>query len=101
MARVLIIGGDGLIGRALPAVLAREGHQVDVTSRRSGRLLDLAAQPLDPGLADGFDTVVIAAAVTARAACEDDPATAFAVNVQAPVQIAAPVLARGGLTSTK
>ena len=39
---MLVVGGDGQIGRALVPALARTGHAVAATSRRGGRVLDLA-----------------------------------------------------------
>jgi uncharacterized protein (TIGR01777 family) len=39
----MITGGSGLIGRALAADLARDGHEVIVLSRRAGRITDLPA----------------------------------------------------------
>ncbi|MFQ5349329.1 MAG: NAD-dependent epimerase/dehydratase family protein [Thermoanaerobaculia bacterium] len=46
--RVVVSGGSGLIGRALVAGLAADGHQTTVLSRSPGRLRDLPAsrQPL-------------------------------------------------------
>jgi uncharacterized protein (TIGR01777 family) len=41
--RVMITGGSGLIGRALAADLARDGHEVIVLSRRAERITDLPA----------------------------------------------------------
>jgi dTDP-4-dehydrorhamnose reductase len=94
MNRVLVVGGDGQIGRALVPALSDAGHSVAATSRRGGRVLDLAGWDGDP--TQGFDAVVITAAVTGRAACAADPEAAFSVNVTAPERLATPVLARGG-----
>ena len=97
MNRVLVIGGDGQIGGALGPALRREGHQIAQTSRRRRwhtRRLDLTQIDGDP--TEGFDTVVITAAVTGRKACADDPEGSAVVNVVAPVRLAGPVLTRGG-----
>lgn len=97
MSRVLVVGGDGQIGRALVPVLKRAGHDVVATSRRRRwqvTRLDLAGWQGD--LTAGFDGIVILAAVTGRAACAEDPDAAAAVNVAAPVRLAGPVLDRGG-----
>ena len=99
MSSVLVIGGDGLIGRALVPALGGDGHRVTATSNRTplpeGAVkLDLANA--DPAATEGFDHVVLAAAVVTRAACEADPARAHRINADAPVTLAAPVLARGG-----
>jgi len=98
LGRVLIVGGDGLIGRALAGDLAARGWRVRATTRRAGPgpALDLAT-PFDAAaVTEGVDALVLSAAVTGRAACERDPAGAHRVNVEAPVALARPVLARGG-----
>lgn len=97
MARVLIVGGDGQIGKALRPVLQAAGHQVVATTRKRKwrrQRLDLAQLTGDP--TEGFDSVVIAAAVTGRATCADDPDKAALVNVEAPVRLAEKALAGGG-----
>ena len=96
--RVLIVGGDSMIGARVGAILAAQGHQVSMTSRRPGAGLafDLAdADPETLPLGD-TDCLILAAAVASRAACEQDPAGTAQVNVLAPVRLAKPVLARGG-----
>ncbi|MEM6623971.1 MAG: sugar nucleotide-binding protein [Pseudomonadota bacterium] len=95
--RVLIVGGDSLIGRALAAALRASGHEVTPTSYRrplprGARYLDLSNP--DHEVTAGFDCIVLCAAVVTRAACEADPALAHAVNVLAPLALAKPVLAR-------
>lgn len=98
MSHVLIVGGDGLIGRSLPAVLRAAGHQVTATSYRSplpaGAIhLDLTA--CDPSAVSGYDAVVLAGAVVKRADCEEDPARAWQINVEAPVALGSAALAAG------
>lgn len=100
MSRVLIVGGDSLIGRALTPALREAGHEVFATSYRTplpeGAIhLDLS-DPASLPSADAFDHVVLAAAVVTRAACEADPARAHVINVEAPIALGRPVLARGG-----
>lgn len=95
--KVLIVGGDGTVGRQLPGPLRATGCDVTTTSRQPG-----AAMPLnlatgwqgDPGHV--FGAMVIAAAITRRDTCDSDPDLARKVNVDAPVRLAAPMLARGG-----
>ena len=97
--RTLIVGGDGMIGKALARRLSADGLEVTCTSRRrrGGDLrLDLASIGDAARVTDGFDCVILAAAVTGRAACHLDPEGSSAVNVTAPVALAEPVLARGG-----
>lgn len=100
MSRVLVVGGDGLIGRALTPVLRDAGHDVQATSYRTplpeGALhLDLGDLGSLPSTAS-FDHVVLAAAIVTRAACEADPARAHVINVEAPVALARSALAQGG-----
>ncbi|MEM7744401.1 MAG: sugar nucleotide-binding protein [Pseudomonadota bacterium] len=99
MSRVLVVGGDGLIGRDLIPALRGAGHDAVGTSYRQplpdGAVnLDLTVP--EPDISDGFDAIVIAAAVVLRQDCEADPDRARLVNVDAPLALAAPVLARGG-----
>ena len=96
--RVLIIGGDGMIGAALARQLGTDGVQVACTTRRAGGdlKLDLATISDAAAVVDGFDCIVLAAAITGRAACSLDPDKSRRVNVDAPIALARPVLARGG-----
>src|SRR5690242_1400182 len=78
--RVLVVGADGEIGRALAAHLAAAGAAVAGTTRRrpgaarAGRqFLDLAADPEDWQPLPAVDAAVICAAVARVADCERDP----------------------------
>jgi len=96
---VLIVGGDSLIGSILARTLATAGHDIVVTSRRCsgpGNAVHLDLTAPDPAVTNGFDTVVLCAAITARRDCEADPDLARKTNVDAPVVLAKPVLERGG-----
>lgn len=75
MARILVTGASGFIGRHAVARLAAGGHRVVATGRDAARLHassqaaevvvhDLANDPLDP-LVQGCDTVVHCAALSA------------------------------------
>ncbi|MEM7056993.1 MAG: sugar nucleotide-binding protein [Pseudomonadota bacterium] len=96
--RTLIVGGDSMIGKALAERLSADGLDVASTSRRQGSdvPLDLSAISDAGRLTAGYDCIVLAAAVTGRAACQADSDRAYAVNVTAPLALATPVLARSG-----
>ena len=88
---LLVIGGDGLIGRALAAAARKRGLRVLTTSRRPGQG-DIALDLGDPASWPALPLVggaVITAAVARLAACQSDPASALAVNVTAPALLAA------------
>lgn len=87
MTRALVLGGTGMLGRAVVVEARRRGHaalglshaQGDVTDRE--RLLYWV---------DAFrpDVVVNCAAYTKVDACEEDPETAFEVNGRAVAHVA-------------
>lgn len=94
--KALVVGGDGLIGRALAQALRAAGHSVAPTSRRgsSGALsLDLAG-PLPDTLPD-CDVACFCAAMTGFAACRAAPELSERVNVSAPAVLARSLAARG------
>jgi dTDP-4-dehydrorhamnose reductase len=90
---VLIVGGDGLIGRALAQQLRADGLQVAVTSRRGGMAehpvipLNLA-QPIGTAELPKAGCIVIAAAETRIAQCQADPAATAVTNTEAPRRLA-------------
>jgi dTDP-4-dehydrorhamnose reductase len=92
--RVLVVGADGAIGRALAAHLAAAGAAVVGTTRRTGAgqagrpVLDLAADPEDWPMLPRVDAAVICAAVARVADCERDPDGARRVNVDGPLALA-------------
>ena len=94
---MLVIGADGMIGRALAARLARDGYNVIGTSRRAtpGLIaLDLARDaeqwsPLPASVAFLF------AAVTSQENCRDEPAASRAVNVNATLALAEKLVQQG------
>jgi dTDP-4-dehydrorhamnose reductase len=94
----LVVGADGMIGRALSRRLQERGDPVMGTSRRpaSGQIaLDLSDDvacwqpPADP------DVTYLCAAVTSIARCRTHPAEAYAVNVSATVELARALVRRG------
>lgn len=90
--KVLVIGGDGLIGKALVALLPRDEYDVERTTRREGghgMFLDMEVASL--GVVSGFfgnyDIVFNCAAMAGFAICELNPMS-YRVNVDAPIAIA-------------
>jgi dTDP-4-dehydrorhamnose reductase len=84
-SQVLVVGGDGLVGRHLAEILRAQGHSVVATSRRPGAgtlALDLAAPPLDALAGRGFSHAFICAAVTSLQACEAAPEATRRANVE-------------------
>ncbi len=79
--KALVIGGTSFIGSSLVPALRGCGHDTDYTTRAT---LDLLAVPEKLG---AYDVVFICAAKTRLIECEDD-ATAYRINVDAPVAIA-------------
>lgn len=103
--KILLFGGNGQVGTELRRSLAPLGTVVAAT--RDGRLVD--GSPCEmadfdrPGTLPAVieriapDVVVNAAAYTAVDRAEDDAATAFRANAEAPGAIAQACAARGGL----
>jgi dTDP-4-dehydrorhamnose reductase len=99
--RILIVGGDSVIGSELRRRLLGIGQPVIATSRRPGPAfaaiaLDLAADPASWSLPADLGAAVICAAITSDAACRDNPDLARRVNVTNTVSLAR-ALARTGV----
>jgi dTDP-4-dehydrorhamnose reductase len=97
----LVVGADGLIGRALIGALAACGAEVIGTSRRRppppGRTyLDLADDPEGWTLPGPTETAYLCAAVTSQDLCVRDPAASLRVNVCRTVALARQLVASGG-----
>ena len=106
MVRHLVVGGDGLIGRAIFDFLKRQSADVHRTTRRpaqTGLSLDLRSPDCTvegaPGLDRLFDgaplVVYLAAAITGYAQCDADPAGTRQVNVVSTVRLAEEFISRG------
>ena len=98
LIRPLIVGADGLIGRALSQHFAAAGVPALETNRRSGGgrlVLDLAALPADWAPPAGIDAAFLCAAVTSEATCRDQPELARRVNVEATIELARRLTAGG------
>ena len=87
---ILVVGGDGMIGRGLVEALRAAGHDVRRTGRRGGAgvlHLDLAADNASWTVPVGVDVAYLCAAVTASAECLDKPVRSRAVNVEGTIRI--------------
>ena len=103
MPKVMIVGGDGLIGSMLVRSFARRGWEVVSTSRRAGAgastvRLDLGDPEAGSAALPSADVAVFAAAMARFADCRAAPDLARAVNVDGPVSLAER-FARGGTRS--
>ena len=89
--RVLIVGGDGLLGRAVADRLSSGRTEVIRTTRRrvgEGLHLELSADPSTwPGLPD-VDAVIIAGGVSSLVECAREPEKSARVNVDGIVEVA-------------
>ncbi len=100
LPRILVVGGDGLIGRALVQKMRALGCCVYWTTRQPGVVgaieLSMEKVPFEgsPNLNE-YDSIVITAAVTEQAACLSDPETSYLVNVEAPKVLARAAMASG------
>ena len=100
--RVLIIGGDGLIGEALKRRLAARGHDVIATTRHSDRV-DARTIYLDIGEPKASeidelpvaDVAIFCAGMSRFSECRKFPELAERVNVTGPTQIATRLITRG------
>ena len=89
--QIILIGGDGLIGKALQRRWGAE--KLLTTSRKmqtqsTGTLMWDLVQPMPNFALQAGDVVVMAAALTSLEACEKNPQLAHRVNVEAPVEVA-------------
>lgn len=99
--RVVVVGSDGLIGKALGGRLRQRAHAVVGTTRRAEQadgderlFLDLAATTLPP--LPAADIAVFCAAMATFADCRNFPELARRVNVTAPAALAKAFADRGG-----
>ena len=89
--QILLVGGDGLIGKALQRRWGAE--KLLTTSRKlqtqsTGTLMWDLVQPMPNFSLQAGDLVVMAAALTYLEGCEKNPQLAHRVNVEAPVEVA-------------
>lgn len=90
--KLLVVGGDSLIGGALMHAARALAWQVTGTTRRQDgqplEWLDLTDPTPAAVLARDYDVVVLCAAISRHDRCAADPGTAQRVNVEAPVRLA-------------
>ena len=99
--RVLIVGGDGLLGHAVANRLSSGNAEVVRTTRRrngEGLYLDLSADPSTwPELPD-VDAVIIAGGVTSIVECAREAENTARVNVGGTIEIARRAMAMNAQT---
>lgn len=102
--RVLIVGGDSLIGRAVGESFAEAGDEVFFSTRRGPYgsphrpyldLLAVATGAMDPDTLPGVDVAILAAAVARVNDCEAAPEETWQVNVEGSGRVAGSLAARG------
>ena len=86
--KILIVGADGLIGRASMDYLNALGFQVIGTARHREKSkyhihLDLLQEPLSWRLPEGIKTTIICAGITSLEACRRNPVESKHINVEA------------------
>ena len=97
-ATYLVVGGDGMLGAAICARLARSECRVIATSRRgiSGTMpLDLSRQPNTWSIPRGVDVAFLCAGMTSVPMCREMPEAAWAVNVTGTAEVARRLAANG------
>jgi dTDP-4-dehydrorhamnose reductase len=98
IADVLIVGGDGLIGRALTRHLRSEGLSVVATTRRphgGGLPFDLVDGSRSRAALPVARTAIIAAGATSLAGCAADPRGTARINVDGTVALFEKLAAAG------
>jgi dTDP-4-dehydrorhamnose reductase len=94
---ILVVGADGMIGRALAQRFAAEGHKVVRTTllRTPGAIaLDLARGAAD-FVPPPVSVAYLSAAITSQAQCRTQPAATRAVNVEGTLTLAEKLVRQG------
>src|SRR5690242_18216923 len=97
---LLVVGGDGLIGKALVSFLERDGRRPWKTTRRPGKLtertitLDLTKAPTLPSTLHPVVTF-ICAGITSVEKCEISPQETQTINVDNTLKLVDVLIARG------
>ena len=99
--RVLVVGGDSLIGEAFAQATTQRGDTVFATTRRKeladriSLFLDLARDDIDQIALPPVDSAFFCAAVSGFAVCRTDPALARRVNVEGTAKLVRRLTDRG------
>ncbi len=99
--RILVVGGDGLIGGALMRRLSSNHYEVLGTTRRSHMavpnliLLDLRADVASWHPPENCSTVFLCAAITSQEACLLDTKATSQINVESTFAVAAKMVKAG------
>lgn len=95
--RILVVGGDGLVGAGLTRHLTAAGAEVVATTRRRDgpMFLDVDAAADAVPVLPKVDAAVLCAGVARLAACDQDPAGSWRVNVDGIVNIATALVRQG------
>lgn len=101
-ARVLVIGGDSLVGAAIQSHCLKHGVSVEITSRRAGAVqggkpvfLDLGDPDFAPFARSDYRSAFVCAAVTDMRACQEKPALTRRINVANTVELMRRLADRG------
>ena len=95
---ILVVGADGMIGKALAERFVRTGANVVRTTRHGGRdslPLDLAVHQAGWQIPAGLSVAFLCAAITSTKECCDHPETTRVVNVDGTVALASHLAAAG------
>src|SRR5262245_1882972 len=98
--RVLVVGGDSLVGSVLQAHCRKLGLPVDASSRRPGRspgsiFLDLSDPDFAPLARADYRVAFVCGAVTSMQACQGDPALSRRINVDNTLELMRRLADRG------
>jgi dTDP-4-dehydrorhamnose reductase len=101
-ARMLVIGGDSLVGTAIQSHFLKHGVPVEITSRRASAARDGKAVFLDLGEPDfapfaraDYRSAFVCAAVTDMRTCQEKPALTRRINVTNTVELMRRLADRG------
>jgi dTDP-4-dehydrorhamnose reductase len=101
MLPCLVVGGDGLVGTRLFALMQKLGADVMATTRRredtgvANRVFFDLADPMTELPSSAYSVAFLCAAITGIAVCEDDPVRTYQINVLNTVALAKRLIADG------